>query len=129
MRPRILFMDDETNVLFAVRDYFDSIGLEVDCVSAVEEGALLLEQNEYAVAIVDLRLGGSNDREGLELIRLIRNRGLDMRTVVLTAYGSAVTEEVEALGVDAFLKKPQPLQELARVVFELTGVPAPAESS
>lgn len=127
MRPRILFVDDEKNVLFAVRDYFDSIGLEVDCASAIEEGARLLEENDYAVAIVDLRLGGSDDREGLELVRIIRDRGLDTRTVVLTAYGSAVSEEVLALGIDAFLKKPRPLHELARTVCELTGATLPTE--
>ncbi len=126
MQPRVLVVDDEKNVLFAVRDYFDSVGLEVDCASDLAESKELLDRHHYAVAIVDIRLGGSDDQDGLTLLRVIRERQLDTRTVILTAYGAEFIREVEHLAVDAFFRKPKPLRELARTVFELSGAQPPA---
>jgi DNA-binding NarL/FixJ family response regulator len=60
--------------------------------------------------------------EGLAIAAHVREHCPRTRVVILTAYGSPATEtEARALGVDAFIHKPKPLAELARVVERLVG--------
>lgn len=122
MRQRILVVDDEEPILFAIRDYFEPLGWQVDCAQELEEAEALLSHIRYTLLIADLRLSGIHSNEGLELIRFVRERSPWTRVIVLTGYGS-VEIELEAVGrgVDAFLQKPQPLAALAEIASRLTG--------
>lgn len=121
MSLRILVVDDEEPILFAVSEYFEPLGYQVDCARELEEAEDLLSHVHYALLIADLRLTGIHSNEGLELIRFARERSPWTRIIVLTGYGST-DMEAEALGrgVDAFLHKPRPLAELAEIVAVLT---------
>lgn len=120
MSARILVVDDEEPILFAIHEYFGSLGYEVDCARELEEAEALLAHVRYALLIADLRLTGSQTTEGLELVRFARERSPWTRTILLTGHGS-MEMETEALGrgVDAFLQKPQPLSHLADIAGEL----------
>jgi DNA-binding response OmpR family regulator len=117
MAPRILVIDDEQPILFALREYFSLRGYEVDCARETLDAEELLASRRYAVAIVDLRLSGADGTEGLHLIRYARQRCPDMHIFLLTAYGSPCTER-EALrcGADQILHKPMPLAAIASAV-------------
>ena len=122
MSERILMVDDEAAILQAMASYFRGLGYEVDCARAREEAEGLLHDRRYACLIADLRLRAGHGSEGLELVAFARERWPETRLVVLTAYGSPAAEnEARRLGADAFLHKPQPLPEVARVVAEATG--------
>jgi DNA-binding response OmpR family regulator len=118
----ILIVDDEEAILFAMREYFTTLGYQVDCAQELEEVKTLLAQVQYALAILDLRLAGSHGTEGLELVEYARQRHPSTRVIILTAYGSPGTKR-EALrrGADVFLHKRRSLPEVARVVSELLG--------
>jgi DNA-binding response OmpR family regulator len=122
MKARMLVVDDEEPILFAIREYFEPLGYAVDCARELEEAEALLSHIHYGLLIADLRLSGIQSNEGLELIRFVRDRSPWTRVVVLTGYGSPEIER-EALGrgVDAFLHKPRPLAELAAIVSSLSG--------
>lgn len=121
MSPRLLVVDDEEPILFAISEYFEPLGYQVDCARELEEAEALLTQVRYALLIADLRLSGIHSNEGLELVRFARERSPWTRIIVLTGYGGTEME-AEALehGVDAFLHKPRPLSELAEIVAVLT---------
>jgi DNA-binding NtrC family response regulator len=121
MKPRILVVDDEEDILLAIHEYFIPLKYEVDCARELEEAEALLAHVRYALLIADLRLSGIHSNEGLELIRFARERSPWTRIVVLTGYGS-VEMETEAVGrgVDAFLQKPMPLADLAEIAAALT---------
>lgn len=121
MSARLLVVDDEEPILFAISEYFEPLGYQVDCARELEEAEALLSHVRYALLIADLRLTGIHSNEGLELIRFARDRSPWTRIIVLTGYGSA-DMEAEALGrgVDAFQQKPMPLAELAEIVANLT---------
>lgn len=122
MRMRILVVDDEEPILFAIRDYFEPLGWQVDCAQELEEAEALLSHIRYTLLIADLRLTGIHSNEGLELIRFVRERSPWTRVIVLTGYGSVEIEgEAVGRGVDAFLQKPQPLAALADIAARLTG--------
>jgi DNA-binding NtrC family response regulator len=121
MSQRILVVDDEEPILFAIRDYFEPLGWQVDCAQELEEAEALLSHIRYTLLIADLRLSGIHSNEGLELIRFVRERSPWTRVIVLTGYGSMEIEtEAVGRGVDAFLQKPQPLAALAEIAARLT---------
>ncbi|HKQ07987.1 MAG TPA: response regulator [Blastocatellia bacterium] len=120
MVDRILVVDDEEPILFAIKEYFMMHGYEVDCASEFEEAEALLANIQYSVVIADLRLTGINGAEGIELVAFVRERCPRTQIIILTAYGSLeIEEEAMGRGVDAFLRKPIPLPQLAQIVFAL----------
>lgn len=124
-------MDDEEPILFAMREYFTTKGYSVDCARETAEAeALLAEHEDYSLAILDLRLTGTHGAEGLDVIELVRAQSPRTRIILLTAYGSREIEaEARRRGADAFLHKPKPLSEVARIASGLMaagqGHPAP----
>ena len=118
--PRILIVDDEESICFSMSEYFSLHGYQVDCARERQEAETLLAQTPYEVVIEDLRLGGTRNTEGLEIVELIRSRHPSTRIVVLTAYGTTEMEaEARKRGADAFLHKPKPLADVAQVVYGL----------
>jgi len=119
---RLLIIDDEPAIRFALSDYFRECGWVVDAAAEKEEAEALLACTEYAVVIADLRLTGIYGMEGLDIIEWSRHLWPATRVVLLTGYGTPEIEaEARRRGADALLHKPLPLPELERVVAGLTG--------
>jgi DNA-binding NtrC family response regulator len=124
MPHRLLVVDDEAPILFAMREYFGARGYQVACARNLFEAGPLLEQGHLSAVIADLRLTGSHRAEGLEIVEWVRTHYPRTRLVVLTAYGSPEVErEARRRGVDAFLYKPTPLSQVERIVSDLVGLP------
>lgn len=120
MDDKILVVDDEQSILFAMRDYFSSYGYDVSCARDLAEAKSLLQSDYYSVVIADLRLSTIGETEGLELVSFARKESPDSSFIILTAYGvPEIEREARRLGVDAFLKKPTPLSQIAQIVFGL----------
>lgn len=120
MKPRLLIVDDEDAILFAMREYFSIRGFEVDCAQQEEEALTLLRRHRYAAVIADLRLTGCESVEGLAIADAVRDGWPSTVIILLTAYGSPRIEAAaHAHGVDAFLRKPHPLADIRRTVLQL----------
>jgi len=120
MTHRILVLDDEEAILFALQEFFSACGYDVHTARELADAKALVASAPYDLVIADLRLSGTHGAEGLELVGLIREQYPSTRTVLLTAYGSPEMEaEARRRGVDAFLHKPKPLPELAQIVLAL----------
>src|SRR5262249_25472838 len=117
---RILIVDSEESVLFALEEYFNCHGIEVDCASEGEEALALLASFHYAVVITELILTPLKGAEGLKIVAEARERSAWIGIVVLTAYASHESE-IEAIrrGADCVIQKPLPLVEVSRIVFGL----------
>jgi two-component system NtrC family response regulator len=123
--PRLLVVDDEESICFSMSEYFSLQGYKVDTACEVEEAEKLLGATNYKVVIQDLRLTMTNNHDGLDMIRLIREHNPQTRIIVLTAYGSAeIEDEARRCGADAFLRKPKPLSQVAQVVQGLIESPS-----
>jgi DNA-binding NtrC family response regulator len=121
---RLLVVDDEESICFSMSEYFSLQGYKVDTASELEEAEKLLGAVEYRVVIQDLRLSMTNNHDGMDMIRLIREHHPQTRIVVLTAYGSAeIEDEARRCGADAFLRKQKPLSQVAQVVLGLIESP------
>jgi DNA-binding response OmpR family regulator len=118
--PRLLIVDDEAAILFAMWDYLSRSGYAVDRARGREEAERLLAAERYDLVIADLRLGAAEPRGGLEVLRRARESQPRARTLLLTAYGSAEVEaELARLGAGPLLSKPQPLSRIVGEVEEL----------
>jgi len=117
---RLLVVDDEEAIAFAMRRYFAGQGFEVDTASERVEAEALLARKHYQAAVIDLRLTGVDSAEGLDLLGFVRDNCPDTRTILLTAYGSEeLNRQARERGVDVVLSKPQPLSDVAQVVSDL----------
>jgi two-component system response regulator HydG len=117
---RLLIVDDEAAILFALGDFLTRKGYEVDRASHREQAAALLAAGTYALVIVDLRLGVHEPRGGLEVLRRLRERQPETPAILLTAYGSAEVEAaLTGLGPVRLLWKPQPLARILQEVEDL----------
>lgn len=115
--PRLLVVDNEESICFSMSEYFSLHGYVVDTALEREEARRLIEASDYEAVIHDLRLGATRGTDGLEITRMVRGQSPRTRIIVLTAYGSAETEEeARRSGADAFLRKPAPLSQVAQVV-------------
>src|SRR5712671_919243 len=118
MADRILLIDDENSVLFALRDHFLGHGYQVDCAADTPSAHAFLEQNTYSTAVIDLQLGlvSQASLEGLELIGDIRQRFPQTKVIALTGHSSPQVErEARQRGASAFMSKPPRLVELNRL--------------
>jgi DNA-binding response OmpR family regulator len=124
--PRLLVVDDEEAISFALWDYLGRSGYEVDRARTRQEAErLLAERDPYALVIADLRLSSHDPRGGLELLRRVRERCPESRIILLTAYGSSEVEaELASFDGAVLLSKPQHLVRLGEEVARLlAGVP------
>lgn len=120
VNKKLLIIDNEETILFALEKYFRRQGYSVQCARELEEAEALAACCDYDVVIIDLSLGGNGSTEGLEIIRYIRLHCPTARLILLTAHATPHVEaEAKRRGVHALLKKPRPLLEIARTVTQL----------
>jgi DNA-binding response OmpR family regulator len=114
---RVLIVDDETAILFAFSQYFKSPTIIIETASTLEEAADLLKQHAYGAVIADLRLTGTTNIEGYEVVRQARLLQPSCKIVVVTAYGGDdIKKTVNDLGADLYFEKPVSPQKLKEVL-------------
>jgi two-component system, OmpR family, copper resistance phosphate regulon response regulator CusR len=107
---RILVVEDEQKVAQALRAGLQAHQYEVSIARSGEEAFFLLTTATFDLVVLDLMLPG---RDGLEVLRTVRQRGLTVPVLVLTAR-DAVEDRVLGLdsGADDYLVKPFAFPEL-----------------
>lgn len=119
---RLLIVDDEEPILFALESYFGGAGFRVRCARALPDALSLAAAERFDVVIADVMLTTSDEVEGIVLLERLRAAGDPPRVILLTAFGCEEMERTaRERGADAFLRKPQPLADLERLVRELLG--------
>lgn len=111
---KVLVVEDDHTVGHFVKRGLEEQRMNVDLVDDGPQGLERASRGEYDVIVLDLRLPGMN---GIEVLRTLRDRGIDTPVLVLTAQ-DAVDSKVQALrtGADDYVTKPFSFEELlARV--------------
>ena len=116
-RKRVLIVDDEETMLFALQELLESPDTVVDGVSTKDEAMELLRKRHYAAVVADLRLSGIDDRDGFAIVREAKRLDPSTTTVIVTAYGG-IDARVEAsrLKIDYYLEKPVSPDLLRRII-------------
>lgn len=111
---RILLAEDEKKVASHIRNALRQHGYAVDVAHRGDDALGLTETATYDVIVLDVMMPG---RDGLSVLRTLRERRITTPVLLLTARGE-VSERVEGLrtGADDYLAKPFAMEELvARV--------------
>ncbi len=106
--PRILVVEDDTHIRRLLRVAVERAGWQVGEAATAREALSLLDIDKPEVVLLDL---GLPDRDGLELIQLMKKRGA---AVLVVSARDDTAEKVAALdlGADDYLTKPFDTDEL-----------------
>ncbi|MGH9674362.1 MAG: sigma-54-dependent transcriptional regulator [Bryobacteraceae bacterium] len=103
-RAKILVAEDDPRARDALGAMLKDEGYDVEIASGGLEASELLRESEFDAALLDVRMPG---RDGLALLREVRQRPAAPAVLVMTAYGSsAVAIEAMKLGAYDYLIKP-----------------------
>jgi len=117
VNKKIIVIDDEPNVRLGYRITLETEGFTVQEANGAEQALEAFDGDSFDLAILDLRMP---EMDGLDLLAIMREHGLDTPTVIITAYGD-VPHAVKAmkLGAIDFLQKPLTPEQLRELVSEV----------
>jgi two-component system, OmpR family, copper resistance phosphate regulon response regulator CusR len=107
---RILVIEDQQKVAESIRHGLETERFDVTVAATGEEGFFLVSSQVFDLLILDLMLPG---RDGLEILRTLRSRGLATPVIILSARDT-VEDRIRGLdlGADDYLVKPFAFEEL-----------------
>ena len=107
-------MDDDPDLQEVLRDRIESLGYKALVASNGSEGLQLLEKQGPHMVLLDIEMPGMN---GLEVLKEIRKRDIEIPVVMITAYGT-IERAVQAMreGASDFIPKPFETDHVALIV-------------
>lgn len=114
MRPRILIIDDEEHMCWALARAMRQEGYEAVTATGGREGLALLNREGASLVILDLKMP---DISGLEVLEQIKKSQPRLPVIMITAHGTIQTAiEAMKIGAADYITKPFDLDELKIVV-------------
>jgi DNA-binding NtrC family response regulator len=111
---RILFVDDEEELVSAVIERLELRGVDAVGVTSGDEALHQLRADSFDVVVIDIKMPGI---DGLDVLRTVSRRHPDVKVILMTGHGSAGDAEIgRRLGAVALLRKPVDLEDLLQTV-------------
>ena len=114
--PKILVVDDSTDLLKVFPLIFKMSGYEVEAVSSKDKLNKALAEFVPDVVLLDVRLSGE---DGRELCKEIKENHPQNIPVILTSASPELLQDYEACKADAVIEKPFNIQTLLKKVTEV----------
>ncbi len=113
-KARILIVDDELVVRDSLGKWFVTEGYQVETVASAREALEALTRQDYALALLDIKMPGM---DGMELQQRLHEADPNLLVIVMTGYASVETA-VQALkrGAYDYITKPFDPDELVHLV-------------
>jgi len=119
---KVLILDDSVPLTSVLKEGLDGPEMQVLIAHTAQEAFSLAEANEVGVALVDVRLQGDGDSDGINFARRLRDFNPDSRIFFFTGFDSPeVHEKVRSLGLEhiaVIRKAEQSLSDLREIVGE-----------
>ena len=110
MRARVLYAEDEDSARFIVGEQLKQEGFEVTAAEDGEVAINLLEKESYDLILLDIRMPR---KDGLEVLKYIRAKGIRSRVIMLTGVDEmSIAISAVKLGANDYLTKPYSLENL-----------------
>ena len=112
-KNRILIVDDDETVRRSYLRSLESTSFDVAAASDGEEALQTMEQNPYDVVLLDMRMPG---RDGLSVLRTIKQKWPESEVVIITGYPTVDSaKQAVQLGAYDYVAKPVGPQEVINV--------------
>lgn len=110
-KPKVLIVDDEERFRTTLRKLLTVREIDAADVGSAQEAFTELEQKEYDVILLDVKMPGMN---GIEALGKIKKQRPEVEVIILTGHASVdAAVEIMKLGGYEYLLKPCPIDELA----------------
>lgn len=115
-RIRLLLVDDEEGYVNTLAKRMARRNIEVSTALSGAEGIQRLRQQEFDVAVLDLKM---TDMDGIDVLKVFKMMDPKMPVIMVTGHGSErAAREGLALGAFDYLTKPCDLEELVKKIRE-----------
>jgi len=116
MTEKVLLVDDEEEFVETLAERMRSRGMDVATSGSGVDALQLVEDEDFDVVVLDLKMPGI---DGLDALKRIKRRRPDIQVVLLTGYAT-VEKGVEAIkeGALEFLEKPVDLASLTDAIHK-----------
>lgn len=105
----ILIVDDEPGIRTTLAGVLEDEGFAVEAASSGEACLKLAEKQQFACILLDIWLGDGLD--GLEVLRLLKERGDNSAVIMISGHGNIETAvKATKLGAFDFIEKPLSLE-------------------
>jgi len=111
---RILVVDDEPIVLTCCQRILEDQGHTVHLVGSADEAITVMEDEPFEILLVDIKMP---IRDGIDLVREIKERWPQTSVVVMTGYATPGTiRKSRSVKADRFISKPFTPDELLEIL-------------
>jgi DNA-binding NtrC family response regulator len=118
---KILLVDDQSTILASLSYMLRKIATVIPS-DTLKEAHHALSRHKFDLVISDLRLTGTDGKEGLELLRHVRMTSPETKVIIMTGYGNeAVRKQAYDLGAMHYYEKPLDISHLLSQVQSLNG--------
>ncbi len=117
---KILLVDDEVDFVETLAERLSMRGIEADWADHYEEAISKAEQNEYQLAVLDVKMPKVS---GIDLKKQLQDKSPNMKFIFLTGHGSEesyIAGSHEA-GAEYYLLKPVLIEELVDKIRSALG--------
>ncbi|MBI5374505.1 MAG: sigma-54-dependent Fis family transcriptional regulator [Candidatus Schekmanbacteria bacterium] len=113
-KDRVLVVDDDIEMAEVLKDFLVTEGFDVAIAKNGKEAIELIENEDFALAITDMKMPEMN---GMQLLKKIKSEKPEVEVIMITAFGSIETA-VEAVkkGAYHYITKPFKIKEILLVV-------------
>jgi DNA-binding NtrC family response regulator len=116
MNEKVLLVDDEEEFVETLAERMRTRGMEVATTNSGADALERVDEEDFDVVVLDLKMPGI---DGIEALKRIKRRRPDIQVVLLTGYATVDTG-VEAIkeGALEFLEKPVDLASLTDAIHK-----------
>jgi DNA-binding NtrC family response regulator len=113
---RLLLIDDEVGYVNVLSNRLSKRNFQVGKASSGSEAFQVLRQQDFDVAVLDLKM---EDMDGIEVLKILKKMAPELVVIMLTGHGSAeAAHEGIKQGAYDYLTKPCELNELIKKIQE-----------
>ncbi|MFQ5631703.1 MAG: sigma-54-dependent transcriptional regulator, partial [bacterium] len=110
LKPKILIVDDDEKIIFAIQFSLEQNGYKILTASNGKEGWEILQKEAPDITILDIQM---SEMSGLEVLKKINEAGINTSVIVITGFGTMETA-IHAMQLDAldYITKPLDMDNL-----------------